>query len=191
MRINDNLLTKTYTILSEARRVSKLSVTEAKFKDVCHTINVINGLSYGKAIVGEYLLEDYEIPSKFAELIVPCRIKFSSDETALDFKSSKYADSSLLVGGKVLSPTEFKLAWMAILGALKSNDTFTNVKAHRADKILSDMTVQMVKEDNSLCRDVGVYVPVLVTQNFYVDQVYNVSIEDMFEKWFLNQVATA
>lgn len=193
MRINDELFTIMYQCLDTTKKVTKLSVKEGQFKDMCHTINVINSLPYGKSIMGEYLLDDYEIPEVFAEMIVPCRVKFSSDENSLDFKSSKYLDVDALTGTKnLMPPFEFKMQWMAILGALKiSSNAFTNVKALRTDKILTDVSVQMASHVNMQCKDVGLYVPILVTTNFYVDHVYNVSVNDMFKRWFLDLIWNA
>lgn len=187
MKLDVKDLQTLYLTLSEGRKVSKLNINQTQVYKMGHTINTINSLGKNKAILGDELLADYEIPSDWAELIQPARIKFSSDELANDYKDTKAYEGVLVVDGtvydEVLSAHEFKLLWRAIVGSYKGNENFKSVREAREEKTLDEIGKHGILSTSSHCIDDGVYIPSLVTIQTYDSIAYVVDTNKMFEKW--------
>lgn len=172
--------------LNEGRKVSRVSFSEEDIKSVCNTINMINALPYGKAVVEGELLSDYEIPRAWSALIQPARVRFSSDIMAKDYKDTDAYKSP----GKVapMSSTRFKLVWRAIIGSYKGAEDFISVRDCRNDAMITDIGKKGVLASMNSCIDDGIYIPSIITLQTYDDLAYTIDIDKMFEKWLTNLI---
>lgn len=187
MKLDVKDLQTLYLTLKEGRKVSKINFTQSDIYKIGHTINIINSLRYNKAMLGDEMLSDYEIPSAWAELIQPARIKFSSDELAKDYKDTKAYEGALVVDGavydEVLSAHEFKILWRAIVGSYKGKEDFKSVKEAREEKTLDEIGKHGILDTSSCCIDNGVYIPNVVTIQTYESIAYVIDNHRMFERW--------
>ena len=178
-----------FNTLVEGRKVNTMVITQDDVNNVCHTINKINGLSFGKAVLTDYLVDEYEIPTKWKDLIQPSRIMFSSDSLALDYKDlNAYNDVSAQIG-ELLSPNQFKLIWNAIVGSYRGKESsFESVKEARKDAALTEVAKVSANSDRTLCINNGVFIPKLTTIYPYESIAYNTNIDDMFVKFVLSVI---
>lgn len=190
MKLDVLFLQTMYQTLEDLRKVNKLGFSQEDIYKLGHTINQINALKPGKAILGDELLSEYSIPDKWKELIQPSEIKFSSDMLAKDLKDRASYEGALVVKDKVydecLTSHEWKKLWHVILGSYKGETNDTPIKDLRVTKTLSEVGKHTITAGQKSCIDDGLYIPYTITTQTYEDAAYTVTLTKMYEKWLDN-----
>lgn len=185
MKLNSKLSEELFKSVKKLKAIGSLPMVESDIANLFYTTNAINALSFDAAIVdGKYLISDYEIDERFADMIVPSRIRMCSDTYALDVKAeTAYAEANNTNFGKVLSPEEYKIVWAMVVGSRKQTFKASKVSDKRVDKTLADM--EKVAYSGDTCRlGTGHYVPVQTKINIYQDRAYTEEVDKTFTEWW-------
>lgn len=214
MRLNAKVSKKLFEIIRDARKVGNLIISQTDINNLLYTVNTINALSRDKHVLGDYLLDDYEIPETWDFLIVPVEIKACSDTLAKDIKDQDYykgikrtiiktqdgtkeelTNLDLVAvdfesSASLLSPTEFKVMWASILGSYKSADkTWKKVKDVRVSTYLTtDGTLKSIIERDQTSHLADGKWPTVCTFKPFEDYAYSYPLNTFIEKKFLTVI---
>lgn len=184
MRLDKQLSKQFLDILRDGRQTGRINIDQERMDDFCHTINVINGMEYDKSLIGDYSLADYEIDDALSALILPSRVRISSEVFARDFKDMKYYQGATdFIDAKVMSPHDFKTMQASIRGSQKHQLQMKPLREARTEKVLSDVVQQATVKDG-LVQSNSAFVPLILTEKFYADDAYNFEPKRMIIKWF-------
>ena len=189
MIIHEDLAVEAFETLEACSKVSRLKVDEKKFVKWCNTVNRWNSLPYGKIFDNEEEYSDYVIPSKLKDIINPNWISLTGSSTEKNFA---YSDSDYKTTYKeILSVTEFNRVTNAINGAMKWEQTTTNVQALRntqmtiADAAKRDTLDGKVKDSETS------FVPLNTSANsFFEDEAYTKKADNMFITWLTDTLGS-
>lgn len=190
MRLNEQHVKTLFKFLDGGKKVSNLSYKEEDISNLAYTINAINAADKDAFLVGNFNINDYEFPEEWKGLVQPSEILIASDLLAMDLRNrANYQNKNAkgFVKGKILSPLEFKLKWVSILRSYKAPETFKKVKDLRGSKVMTD-AYKNVTTSNELCLNNGYEIPYVITVEFYHDTAYNVSTNDLFEKFVASKI---
>lgn len=195
MIINGELVTKMYEEMDGTKQISRLSVDEDKFRNWCHTLNVISGMSYRKRMLGDDELCDFEVPSALQDIVVPRRISRELGDEFRDLRGKSYEqymnnlDVHGMTGCKTLDSIEFNRASKAIAGSRKAQFNGTPIDTlskevveeacyDRLNDLSSGLDMAMVKMGTRN------YVPIDFTISYMEDEFYTQKVKSVFLKWF-------
>ena len=186
MRMNKHTSNILFTQFQGLRKLSRLTFTLEDLQNWCHTLNLINGLEHGTAVLGNYLLQDYTICTPLSEMVVPSRIGVETGDLSVDFKSKVYSEEDDLTDARVLSPVEFNLMAHQFAACLRiSNVAESKITELRKEKTVVDVLARAYVHELGLCRmSLKPYFPVALTQNFYKSGIYTESVDEMMSRWF-------
>lgn len=175
-----------YTIIDSRRLVNSSLATQDDINDLCMTINAINKLGKLDTLLSNgYIIDKYQIPDEFTDMIVPCEIRISNSDAYVNLRSSYDATD---LTGTILSPTEFKEVWEKI-GANKRVMDVNFVDLNRAASDVVSKQDRLSNGEGDKVLDAGTtYVcPINMTISVRKDRFYTGCIHESFKCWFDNQ----
>lgn len=190
MKLNERNVKDMYATIEGAKKISRVPFEVDQFRNWCYTLNIINGLEYGKTMVDGYSVAEYLIPDFMKSMVVPSKINFVISDIAKDMKGKIYFEDGALKGG-ILSPLQFNLISSGILGARRSSATTTSVDNLRVASTLNDISERAYLAGSELAYNrVNAYCPIAISVELIQQTACTEDINDVFAKWFYELYTT-
>lgn len=110
MRVTKKLAMRIYNAVLTAKKKHKaVSLECTEFEEWCNMVNVLNMVGRDQTSILGYMLDKYNMPSKFEDMILPIEISFSGDKYGTNIMSTEYAEYSPVKGG-FITEEEWKTA---------------------------------------------------------------------------------